>query len=115
MNSDNVERLFTLFSGETYSQTLAPYLDIADTEVKRMLLPNADIDDTRLDFLCAAIGNYRYRQANAAQDRSEYTCAGKMLSSEDGRTLSFSENLLRDYLSLCRDLISGTDFVFMGV
>ncbi len=115
MNSENVKSLFTLFSGEEYRDTLAPFLEVSTSQVQGMLLDGADKDDSRLDFLCAALANYRYRMAELSADRSEYTYAGKMSGSSDSRLLSFSESLLRDYYHLCRDLINGSDFVFMTV
>lgn len=114
MNSENVKSLFTLFSGEEYSSNFAPFLEISTIQVKKMLVEDADEDDSRLDFLCAALANYRYRLAEFSADRSEYTYAGKMLGSSVGKLLNFSESLLKDYFHLCRDLINGSDFVFMS-
>ena len=115
MDSENIKSLFTLFSGEQYNNELAPFLEVSTIQVQKMLRDDADENDVRLEFLCAALANYRYRLAAASADRSEYTYAGKMLSVSDGKLLNFSESLLKDYYHLCRDLINGTDFVFSAI
>lgn len=115
MNIENVKSLFTMFSWEENTEKYEALITLAMTEVEKMLLPEADENDIRLNFLCAALANFRYRQALSVADRSEYTYAGRMLSTEKDGHLSFSENLLRDYCRLCSDLIKNTDFIFMGV
>lgn len=114
MNLTKIKSLFTLFSGDTFAELHEPFIEIAVIEVERMLLENADKEDVRLDFLCAAIANFRYYQALAASDRSEYTYGGKVISSCEGKILDFAEGLLKGYFRLCDDLINGADFVFIG-
>lgn len=115
MSQDNIKHLFTLFSGEEYTNDYQYLLNVSMSEVKEMLLPGVQEGDARLEFLCAALMNYRYRNAMASSDRSEYTYAGKMISGSDEKQLSFADRLLREYFNLCRELINTTDFVFMGV
>ena len=118
MNIESVKSLFSLFSGEDELERYAPVISLAMAEVGKMLLPEADPTDIRLDFLCAAAANHRLQQINAARDRTEVTYAGEMLQApSQTRTngpLEYSERLLRDYMQLCGDLIQPKNFVFIS-
>lgn len=113
MNIESVKTLFSLFSGEEASESNTPLIELAIAEVGKMLLPNADSTDIRLDFLTAALANYRLRQVKSARDRTKVTYAGKMLDSGSD-DCAYAEKLLRDYLQLCEELIAPRIFVFSG-
>ncbi|MCD7890305.1 MAG: hypothetical protein LUG26_00580 [Ruminococcus sp.] len=114
MNIETVKSIFQLISGEEDTETHLPFIELAVLETEKMLTDGADTEDARLDFLCAAIANFRLQQANSARDRSESVYAGRLISSSDsGSTLEFSEKLLLDYMNLCEDLIDSRTFVFM--
>ncbi|NLT09743.1 MAG: hypothetical protein GXY08_09595 [Ruminococcus sp.] len=114
MNIESVKSLFMLFSGEDDADRYAPLIRLAVKETESMLLPEADSADIRLDFLSAAIAFYRMRRILAARDREKYTYAGKMPSAGQDSSAVYAERLLRDYISLCSDLISSDTFVFMS-
>ncbi|MDE6092095.1 MAG: hypothetical protein K2G14_03270, partial [Ruminococcus sp.] len=114
MNIESIKTLFTLFSGEDVSETYTQLITLAISEVEKMLLPESDPTDIRLDFLCAAIANNRLQQINSARERAEFTVAGKMLTVSQNTALSYSEKLLRDYMNLCEDLIKPKTFMFMS-
>lgn len=114
MNLPKIKSLFTLFSGNSCTEQHEPLIEAAVMEVEGMILENADREDPRLDFLCAAIANFRYYQALSAQDRSEYTYGGKVINDSDGKILKFAEGLLKGYFRLCEELIKGSDFIFIG-
>lgn len=114
MNIEAVKTLFTLFSGEDVSEKYTPLINLSVSEVEKMLLPEANPDDVRLDFLCAAVANHRLQQINSARERAEFTVAGKMLTVSQNTTVSYAEKLLRDYMNLCSDLIKQKTFVFMS-
>lgn len=114
MNIENIRKLFTLFSGEEYTEAHEPFIEVAVIEVESILFETADKSDRRLEFLCGALANFRYRQALVSSDRSEYTYEGKLISGADAKSLEFSENLLRSYYRLCRELIKPSEFVFLG-
>ncbi len=117
MNIDKIKRLFTLFSGEEYEEKHQDILELGIAEVKKMLREDADKEDSRLDFLAAADANYRYCQALLSADGRLYTYGGSMPdNSAAGKRgiLDFAGNLLKDYLQLCRDLITADTFVFFG-
>lgn len=114
MNIESVKTLFTLFSGEDVSENYTPIIILAVSEVEKILLPESDPTDVRLDFLCAAIANHRLQQINSARERSEFTVAGKMLTTSQNIALSYSEKLLRDYMNMCEDLIKPKTFMFMS-
>lgn len=113
MNIESVKTLFSLFSGEEAGESNNPLIELAVAEVGRMFLPDADSTDIRLDFLAAALANYRLCQVRSARDRTKVTYAGKMLDpvSDD---CAYAEKLLRDYLQLCDELIAPRIFVFSG-
>lgn len=114
MNIESVKSVFTLFSGETDFEKYSPIIDLAVSEVENMI-SSEGCSDVRLDFLCAALANYRLQQINAAHDRYEDTYAGKMLNSPaDSGTLGYAERLLADYMDLCRDIIKPQTFTFMS-
>jgi hypothetical protein len=113
VNIESVKSLFELFSGEE-SESFAPLISLSLAETEKMLLPEADTSDVRLDFLAAAMANYRLQQINSSRDRTQATYAGKMLSAGSGSPVSGAEKLLRDYMQLCGDLIRPKVFVFAG-
>ena len=113
MDDTRIKNLFTLFSGEEYTQEHSPVVQLAITETQKILRDPGTLDG-RVDFLCAAAGNYRWQQICSAHDRSEYTYAGEMSKVSNYSVLTFAENLLRDYYNMCADIIKPQNFVFMG-
>ena len=114
MNRITIRTLFLLFSGEDNCDALMPFIDISIMEITKILKPDADADDDRLNFLCAANANYRYQQARSARDNSEYTYAGKMVAKDNNAVISYAMKLLRDYYELCSDLLEQQNFIFMS-
>lgn len=116
MNNTTVRLLFKLFSGvdTIKNPDYLPIVEVAISEVERMLRYGADETDIRLCYLSAALANYRYRQMLCAQDRTEVTYAGRMSRDEHDISLEYAEKMFRDYLHLCDDLVTSTDFVFMA-
>lgn len=115
MNIESVKPLFRLFSGEDDIERFMPLITLAAAETARMLADGADSSDIRLDFLGAAIANYRFQQINAAHDRTVSTYAGKLAAAPgNGSSLRYAEKLLGDYISLCGDLIKPRTFMFMS-
>ncbi|MCM1132150.1 MAG: hypothetical protein NC340_01630 [Ruminococcus flavefaciens] len=113
INVDTVQSLFVLFSGQDITEN-APFLILARSETERILLPDVPDTDERVNFLCAAIANYRYQQAKASGDRSAYTYAGEMIKADKYTPLAFAESMLKDYYQMCRDIIKPQNFIFMG-
>lgn len=113
MDSTKIKNLFTLFSGEEYTQKHSPIVQLAITETEKILRDPETLDE-RVDFLCAAAANYRWQQICSAHDRSEYTYAGKTSADSKYSVLTFAENLMRDYYNLCADIIKPQNFIFMG-
>ncbi len=115
MHIESVKSLFTIFTGETDYDAFMPIINLAVSETEKMLRTDADTEDVRLDFLCAAIANFRLVQIKSAKDRTLATAAGKVLNSENNSgTLKYAEKLMCDYISLCRDLIISDSFAFIG-
>lgn len=114
MNIASVKTLFALFSDEEDTERYAPVIELALKETELMLLMDTDRSDVRLDFLCAALANYRLQQIKSGQDRRKYTYAGKVIDSGAGSSLDCAERLLRDYIQLCEGLIRPAGFVFFS-
>ncbi|MBR3970116.1 MAG: hypothetical protein IKJ87_03460 [Ruminococcus sp.] len=115
MDTGRIKTLFELFCGEECSAQHEPIIELAMLEVEKMLHENADANDIRLNYLCAAMANLRYYQALTASDRSTFTYGGKMLEDKEKKILHFAEGLLKGYFRLCSDLIKGDEFIFIGV
>lgn len=114
MNTVSVRTLFALFSDEEDTERYEPVIELALKETELMLVTGADRSDVRLDFLCAALANYRLQQIKSGQDRRKYTYAGKVIDSGSGSSLDCAERLLRDYIQLCEGLIKPSGFVFFS-
>lgn len=115
MNIESIKSLFRLISGEDSCEGFMPVITLAVKETENMLLPDTDPSDVRLEFLCAAIANYRLCTIKNAQDRTDSTYGGKMLSdSQNIHSLSYAKNLLNDYFDLCHELIKPKTFTFIS-
>lgn len=113
MNIESVKTVFALFSGETDIERYSPLIALAVSETEKMLVSESVGDDIRLDFLCAAVANYRLCQLNAAHDRSESAYMGRALTTpQDSGTLKYAEKLLWDYINLCSDIVKPRTFMF---
>ncbi|MBQ8959598.1 MAG: hypothetical protein IJ071_00020 [Ruminococcus sp.] len=113
MDTNSVRSLFAMFSGEEAHDETAPIVTLAVERIGSLLLPEADPNDVRLDFLCAAEANYRYQQIKAARGAGDYTYAGKLSKTGQSSALTCAESLLRDYYQLCEDLIRPRTFTFI--
>ena len=76
INVNNVKSLFELFSGEDANSEWTPVIIMAVLEVRNMLLPDADDTDTRLEFLAAAVANYRTQEIKLSSGKREYEYVG---------------------------------------
>lgn len=115
MNIESVKSLFMLFSGLDEYEKYMPVISLAVAETEKMLTEEAQCDDIRLCFLCAAVANYRLQQINAAHDRTESTYAGKLTATpQNSGCLQYAEKLLNDYINLCSELIKPRTFMFMS-
>ena len=114
MDIESVKSLFTMFSGEECADRYMPLILLSIGEVERIVLPETDMTDMRLHFLCAVMANYRLQELKSAQDRSKITYAGKLISGKDS-PLEYAHRLLKEYYDMCRGLIYPETFVFSAV
>ena len=112
MNTQTVTNLFELFTGTHNGIEYYQLIRLAMYETEKMLLPDADRTDIRLDFLSAAIAFYRLQQILAAREIAECTYAGKVLKESQNTAYDYSKRLLRDYFQLCSDLLYSQGFIF---
>ncbi|MDO4864334.1 MAG: hypothetical protein Q4A05_09220 [Ruminococcus sp.] len=112
INVNNVNTLFELFSGESADSEWAPVVTMAVSEVTAMLLPDADDTDTRLEFLAAAVANYRTQEIKLSSGKAEYEYVGKMSSGGVRASLTGAETLMREYVQMCSGLINAKTFIF---
>lgn len=115
MNTESVTSLFLLFSAENDSKPYEPIISLAVKLTEKMLCPDADITDVRLEFLAAALANFHVQHIKAAHDRTAVTYTGKMLSNGDSYAIKYAKKLLSEYMELCCDIIRPKSFVFFGI
>ncbi len=117
MNSQQIALLFGLFAGEdVLAETYASILEMAQQEVRQMLLDDTDDTDARLSYLAAAVAFLRYIEITAARDRAACTFAGTIAQNTDAaQKLNFARCLVQSYQGLCRSLLKDETFVFAAV
>lgn len=114
MNRLKIQKIFALFTGDEYEEKYDPLIDLAMAETAKLLREDAGEEDPRITFLCAAMANYRFRLMRCASDTGKYTYAGKVDEAGQQHKLEFAERMLKEYLTLCRDILKTGEFVFMG-
>lgn len=112
MDIHQISIIFELMTGEENSEEYYKFINLAVYEVGILLRPDADKTDIRLTFLCAAMAFYRLQQILAARERAEVTFAGKVLKESQDTAYEYSKLMLRDYMNICRDLLTAESFVF---
>jgi len=116
MNNAVINSLFVLFSGEKDTDKYEPLISSAVCWVKRMLKSEADIVDSRLDFLCAAVANLKYVQMTCVKKRINYTYAGAEDSCErPSIEYEFARELVNEYFAEAAELMKDDSFVFASV
>ena len=113
MTYNSVHEIFVILSGEE-SVDYRPIIELAIDEVERMLLPDADDTDSRLNYLAGSLANYRYHQAICSRENSAVTYAGQMKKTQADASISYAEKLFHDYMRLCKDLVKYDDFIFIS-
>ena len=112
MDIQKITEIFELMTGEENSTEYMKLIYLSMREVDDILRPNADISDLRLCFLCAALAFYRLQQILAARERADVTYAGKVLKQSQNTACEYAKQLLKDYLQMCKSLITVETFVF---
>lgn len=116
MNVSQITPLFTLFSGETNINKYRPLIDSSITQVRRQLREDASSDDIRLDYLCAAIANYRYSQITCVKNKIAYTYAGTAdCKGNSQMEYDLAKALMDEYYKAASDLLYDNEFVFGSV
>lgn len=116
MTADTVNSLFTLFSAETDTEKYAPLISSAMAEVEKMLKPDADSTDIRLDYLCASLAAVRYAQITAVKSMVSCTYGGT--ASREGNAqleYNFARALFEEYRKYAADLLCDNGFMFSGI
>lgn len=116
MNMTQIKSLFILFSATGVTNQYQPLIDSAVLQVKNQLKEGADEDDERLDYLCAAIANYRYSQITCVRDKVTVTYAGSAdYKGNSQLEYDFARELMIEYYKAAADLIRDDGFVFSTV
>ena len=116
MDMERVCDLFTLFSGETDTETFRPVIDAAAMEVRQILREDADETDVRLTYLAAAIANLRYTEIYGAREKALATFAGTIArQSDSAQQLLFAKQLVYSYEGLCASLVAAPGFQFRTI
>lgn len=116
MTAETVNSLFTLFAAEADTESYAPLITSAMAEVEKMLKPDADSTDVRLDYLCASLAAVRYAQITAVKNMVSCTYGGAA-SMEGNAQLEydFARALFEEYRKYAADLLLDSSFVFYGI
>ena len=116
MNTALAMRLFVLFAGLSDGTEYQALLDAAAEEVSGELLPEADANDRRLSYYCAAIAHLRYVQMLAARSELSHTYAGTVAKQKDATVpCGFAERLVCQYRNAAADLLKDRCFVITGI
>lgn len=115
MNVEDMVAILEVISGETESNKISPFIRLASQKLSDILIPGTEQSDPRLPFLCAAIANFYYQQAEAAKDKKTYTYAGAMSGKASNDSLRGAEMLYREYCRMCSDIVICSDFIFSAV
>lgn len=116
MKTDNINSLFTLFSGESDISKYEPLINSAVSQVSSQLREGADSSDSRLDFLCASIANFRYAQIECVRNKVAFTYAGT--ADREGNSqleYMFAKELMLGFYRQCSDLLCDNGFCFCAV
>ena len=114
MDRLKIQKILALFTGDEYDEKYDPLIDLAIPETAKLLRPGVENEDPRVPFICAAMANYRFRLMRCASDTGKYTYAGKVDEAGQQHKLEFAERMLKEYLTLSRDILKNGEFVFMG-
>lgn len=116
MNISQITSLFTLFSGEANINKYMPLIDSAVKQVSRKLKDEETAGDIRLDYLCAAIANYRYSQITCVKDRIAYTYGGTADCKGNAQMeYDLAKALMDEYYKAASDLLYDDEFIFSCV
>lgn len=112
MDIEEMKAIFTLISGEEVGEGFTDLINLAISETLAMLRPEANKNDFRLNYLVAAIANYRLQQMYSARERAAVTYAGKIPKEYRNTACEYARALVRDYMKICGKLLKVSDFVF---
>lgn len=116
MNTTQITSLFTLFSGEVDTEKYTPLINSAISQVSNQLKEDADSEDIRLDYLCAAIANYRYSQITCVKNKIAYTYAGSAdCKGNSQMEYDFAKELMLEYYKAAADILRDDEFVFSSI
>ncbi|MBE6855958.1 MAG: hypothetical protein IKM49_03280 [Ruminococcus sp.] len=115
MNFEAVKALFALFTGLEDTEKYLPILNFAVRETTDMLASPKYASDSRIEFLCASVANYRFAQIESARGYTQSTYAGNISAvKKDSGALKYACDLVKDYMTVCRSLLKTSDFVFIS-
>ena len=115
MQKAKVMQLFRLFACLEHAE---PFADLADAAMQRVtaeLRPDADPDDSRLDYYAAACAALQYRRMIAAQSCSLTSAGSAAAQNAANSQCGLAEALLHDYRNAAAGLLRDDAFVFAGV
>lgn len=116
MNMLNIKSLFTLFSSEEDVTKYLPLIESSLDLLRRKIKKGADSTDVRLDYLCAAIANFRYTQITCVKNKVAYTYAGTADSEGNSQLeYDFSRELMNEYFRAAAELLVDSEFVFASI
>lgn len=105
-----------MFSGVKNPDDYDDLLQSAMLDITNMLVDTSYSTDSRLNFVCGSLANWKYQQFMASRDRLNYTYAGTVSQKHDGKDqLKDAEDMFYHYLATIKDIIKDEKFYFKNV
>lgn len=114
MREEEINRLFTLFSGAD-STEYASLIAMSILQVQDRLIDETETD-YRLNALAAALANLQYVNLTATQERPACTIGGSVTENTEALSrLNAAKELCSYYEAQCTEYLYDTDFTFQEV
>lgn len=116
MELTTIKNLFKMFSNVSEPDDYLELVQSAISDITNMLQDTSNTTDTRLNYVCGALANWKYQQFMASRDKLNYTYAGTVSQKHDGKDqLKDAENMFYHYLATIKDIIKDENFYFENV
>lgn len=116
MEVNAVSTLFNMFSGISSVDDYTELIQSSMDDIYNILVDKSNSSDSRLNFVCGSLANWRYQQFISSRDKLNYTYVGSVSQKHDGKDqLKDAENMFYHYLATVKDIIKDDNFYFSNV
>lgn len=114
MDINRIIPLFSLFAHEKDVEEYMPLIYSAIDEVEARLKSPADANNSRLDYLCAAIANLRHTELLYAKFRASLSETGAIMQNlGEDCSVKLAKRIVDEYLLNVSDLLVDNHFCFV--